>query len=92
MTLRNEAGTTTWNVGCCIEVLTDGFIAELMYRVTKRSNLKWRYPTGSDTAIAEPDQILNCVVDGEWNILSNRNSEFLLSNHETIHKKFLEAM
>ena len=74
----NEAGTKTWYIGYCIEVLSDEFRVEHILKVTKRSNLKWRYPTGSDIAIVEPDQILNCVVDGKWNILSNRNSEFLL--------------
>ena len=53
---------------------------------------KWRYPARPDIVIVEPDQILDCVVDGEWNIISNRNSEFLVRNHETIDKKSLEAI
>ena len=78
MTLWNEAGTKTWYIGYCIEVLSDEFRVEHIHRVTKRYNLKWRYHTGSDIAIVEPDQIFNFVVDGKWNILCNRNSEFLL--------------
>ena len=76
VTLWNEARTKT--IGYCIEVLSDEFRVEHIHRVTKRLNLKWRSGTGSNIAIVEPNQILNCVVDGGWNILSNRNSEFLL--------------
>ena len=76
--LWNRAGTKTWDIGYCIQVLSDEFRVEHIHRVPKRSNLKWRYPTGSDIASVEPDQILNCVVDAAWNILSKRNSEFLL--------------
>ena len=92
MTLWNKAGTKTSYIGYCTKVLSDEFRVEHNHRVTKGSNLKWRYLTRSDIAIVELDQILDRVVDGEWNILSNKNSEFLLQNHETIHKKFLEAM
>ena len=91
VTLRNKAGTKTLYIDYCIEVFSDEFRVEHIHRVTKGSNLKWRYPTRYDITIVEPDQILDCMIDGKWNILSNRNSEFLYQNHETIHK-FLEAM
>ena len=86
VTLWNEAETKTWDIDYCVEVLSDEFRVEYIHKVTKRSNLKWRYPTGSDITVVEPDQILNCAADGKWNILSNRNSEFLFWNHQTIHK------
>ena len=89
VTLWNEAETKTWDIGT--EIFSDEFSVENIHRVTKRSNLKWWYPTGSDIAVVKPNQILHGVVDGVWNILSNRNSEFLLWNHETMLKKFLEA-
>ena len=92
VSLWNEAGTIPWYIRYCIEVLRNELRAEHIHRVIRGSNLKWRYPTRSNITIIEPDQILDCVVNGKWNILSLRSSGFLLLNEETIHKKFLEAM
>ena len=45
----------------------------------------------SDNAPVDNDQILDCEVQGHWNVLSNRNTEFILTNHDEIQSKFLEA-
>ena len=45
----------------------------------------------SENAPVDNDQILDCEVQGHWNVLSNRNTEFILTNHDEIQSKFLEA-
>ena len=92
VTLWNEAGKLGWYIGCCTEVINGVlYKVEHIHRWTKDSNLKWRYPSKPDIKDVVPEQILECSVEGDWNILNNRNSEFTLRNHELIQKKFLEA-
>ena len=43
-----------------------------------------------DIADVEEDQILDCDIDGDWDVLSNRNNEFSLRNHEFINKMFID--
>ena len=93
ITLWNEAGTLKWFIGYCIQVINDElFEVEHIQRCEKGSNLRWKYPSKPNIHDVVPEQILECAVEGEWNILSNRSSEFILRNHEAIHKKFLEAL
>ena len=67
------------------------FVDRLLSR--SGSNLKWKYPSCEpDIEIVAPEQILDCTVDGEWNILNNRNSKFTLRNHELIEKKFKDLV
>lgn len=91
-TLWNEGGVKTWYLGYCVEVLENDFRVEHMHRIAKESNLKWRYPARPDIALVESDQILNCAIEGEWDILSNRNSEFVLKNHEVVCQLFSAIM
>ena len=92
LNLWNEAGKMKWFIGYCIQVITDKLSeVEYIQRCEKGSNLKWKYPSKPDVYKVVPEQILECAVEGEWNILSNRNSEFILRNRDIIQKKFLEA-
>ena len=91
VTLWRENDTETWYVGCCIEVNDNVVTVGHIHRTEKCSNHKWKYPTISDIAPADKDQILDCEVRGHWNTLNNRNIEFILTNHDEIQSKFLEA-
>ena len=91
VTLWRENGIETWYVGYCVEVNEKIITVEHIHRTEKDSNLKWKYPTKSDIIPIEDDQILDCEIHGNWNILSNRKSGFILTNHEEIQFKFLEA-
>ena len=69
----------------------DTLIIEHIHRSKVSSNLKWRYPMKNDILPVEQEQILDCNIQGEWNILSSRQSEFTLANHITIEAKFQEV-
>ena len=43
MSLWKKAWTNTWYISYCTEVLSDEFRVEHIHRITKGSNLKWRY-------------------------------------------------
>ena len=80
-----------WYVGYCIGINNDGtYRIEHIHRTNKNCNLKWRYPSKEDIADVEEDQILDCDIDGDWDVLSNRNNEFSLRNHEFINKMFID--
>ena len=64
---------------------------EHIHRTDKNFNLKWRYPSKEDIADVEEDQILDCDIDGDWDVLSNRNNEFSLRNHEFINEMFIDV-
>ena len=34
---------------------------------------------------------LQCEIDGEWDVVNDRNMTFTLHNHEVINRKFLEV-
>ena len=79
-------------IGYCTKVASrDLYQVEHIQRCGKyRLNLKWRYPSSPDIQCVASEHILECLVEGEWKILNNRNSEFTLRNHELIQEKLLE--
>ena len=90
--LWNDGGLK-WYLGYCLKVLdNDLFKVEHLQRCKTADNLKWKYPSKSDIQTVAPEQVLECSVLGEWNILSNRTSEFILRNHELIEKQFSELV
>ena len=92
VTLWIEKGGRNWYLGYCVKVCGNGlYEVEHIHRAAKDSNLMWKYPTTDDIATVDVDQILDCEIDGEWNITANRNNEFTLKNHGVISKKFKEV-
>ena len=91
VTLQTGEYGKIWYIGYCKEVKDNKeFIIEHL-RVDLDSNLKWKYPTSNDICVVEADQILQCEIDGEWDVINDRNMTFTLHNHEHINMKFLEV-
>ena len=91
VTLWNENGHAAWYLGYCIDVCQNGlYTIEHIHRVAKDLSLKWKYPTRDDTAQVDEEHILDCEIEGEWNI-TNRNNEFTLRNHNAINAKFRDV-
>ena len=88
VTLWKEGSKLMWYVGYCTKVVSEQLYEIEHIQRCGRDNLKWQYPSKPDIQQVALEQILECPVDGEWNILSNRNSEFTLRNHEMIQRKF----
>ena len=79
-----------WYIGYCKEVKDNQeFVIEHLDQVSMDSNLKWKYPTSNDICVVEAEQILQCEIDGEWDVVNDRNMTFTLHNHEVINRKFL---
>ena len=88
VTLWNENGQRIWYLGYCIENCHDGlYTVEHIHRRSTSSNLKWKYPARNGTSQVDEEQILDCKIDGEWNI-TDRNNEFTLKNQNNINEKF----
>ena len=87
-------GKRKWFLGYCTKVLDDGrYEIEHLERVSEKKNLKWRYPTQDDKQNIDADQILDCEISGDWDVLlSDRNMHFTLQNHKEIAAKFEEIL
>ena len=84
-----QNGVRNWHIGYCKDVIDkDTYIVEHLERTRKGANLKWRYPTQEDIQTVEAEQILNCEINGTWDILADRNMNFTLHNHKVIEAKF----
>ena len=69
-------GEPNWFLGYCKVILDKNrYKIEHLEHVEEGKNLKWRYPT-IDEQTADADQILNCEITGEWDVLSDRNIHF----------------
>ena len=58
-----------------------------LMRVQKGSNLLWKQPTKVDNANMHPASIVECIIDGEWDVSKERNISFKLQNHSYITTK-----
>ena len=50
-------------------------------RVQKGFNLIWKHPVRLDKANLWKESIVECPVDGEWDVSQERNMTFTLRNH-----------
>ena len=64
------------------------FVVEHLARVSKNSNLMWKHPTPCDIKSVEPEQVFDCVIDEEWDNLSDRNRKYKLKNDEMVQNNF----
>ena len=58
----------------------------------KENNLLWHdwlYPVTEDVHVFEGDQILDCEIVGDWEILTDSNMLLPLQNHGFIQQKFM---
>ena len=60
-------------------------------RVKKGNNLTWKPPIKPDTLDLHSASILDCDVDGEWDVSNNRFMTFSLRNHNAINSMIDKA-
>ena len=48
------------------------------------NNLKWKHPPKCDLLNLHIDSILDCKIEGEWNVSNERSITFSLRNHMKI--------
>ena len=81
VTLINEDDINTWYLATCISVSDHTYEREFLHRVNKRSNLAWKHPSKPDTASLLAESIVQCEIEGEWDVSKQRNMKFTLRNH-----------
>ena len=84
-TLINEGSSDTWYIATCEGKNDDGtYKMDHLMRVEAGRNLKWKPPLKHDLLNLHLDSILDCKIDGEWNVSNERSITFLLRNHTQI--------
>ena len=65
---KDTKGQYDWFLGYVKKSVNDLFLVDHLTRVLKNSDSKWKYPTREDVQLIEPDQIVECAVEGEWDL------------------------
>ena len=82
VTLISEGNCNTWYIASCETRNDNGtFQMDHLTRVKKGNDLTWKHPRKPDPLDLHPASILDCIVDGEWNVSNNRLMTFSLRNH-----------
>ncbi|KAG1663725.1 Equilibrative nucleoside transporter 3 [Nymphon striatum] len=92
VTLITEGECNTWNIASCDNRNDDGtFQMDHLVRVKNGNNLTWKHPRIPDTLDLHYASILDCDVDGEWDVANNRFMTFSLRNHNAINSMVEKA-
>ena len=79
ITLIAQGNVNTWYIASCDGKNSDGtYEMDHLTRAQKGSNLKWRHPVRVDKDNLRAESIVECVVDGEWDVSQERNMTFTL--------------
>lgn len=85
VTLWTENKRRTWYLGYCVNHNSDKtYSVEHLHRVSKGSQLRWKHPPQQDIAEVSIDQILECVIEGDWDVSKERMMSYSLKNHKYI--------
>ena len=85
VTLFVEGHTNTWYIASCEGKNADGtYEMHHLTRCQRGSNLKWKQPSRIDRENILPASIVECLIDGEWDVSLERNMTFTLRNHNNI--------
>ena len=84
--LIKEGSLDLWYIATCEGKNDDGtYKMDHLMRVQDGSNLKWKHPSKPDLLNLHTDSILDCKIEGEWNVSNERSITFLLRNHNQIN-------
>ena len=84
-TLIKEGSLDTWYIATCEDKNEDGtYKMDHLMRVQYGSNLKLKRPTKPDLLNLHTDFILDCEINGEWNVSNERSITFSLRNYNYV--------
>ena len=87
VTLIAEGDKKTWYLATCVNIDdSERYEMEFLHRVVRSSNLKWKHPVREDVDTLTKESIISCVIDGEWDVSTDRNMTYTLRNHEYINQ------
>ena len=82
VTLITEGKLNTWYIAKCEGQILDGtYEMAHLTQVQKGSKLIWKHPLRLDKVNLRKESIVECSVDGEWDVSQERNMTFTLRNH-----------
>ena len=82
ITLMKEGKINTWHIASCEGKNPDGtYKMDHLIRVQRGSDLKWKQPARINKINLKAESIVDCGVDGEWDVSQERNMTFTLWNH-----------
>ena len=56
-----------WFIGYVKSINSNGvFIIDHLHRVLDGSHTKWKYPSREDVQTVQPEQIVQCDIQGQW--------------------------
>ena len=86
---EDENDSYSWFLGYIKEQVNDMFIVDHLARAVKNSHSKWKYPSQEDVQQVDMDQIVDCDIEGEWDMEADSRKRFFnLHNGKTISCAF----
>ena len=87
VTLITKGNVDAWYIASCEKQNTDStYTIGHLTRVHEGSNLKWKYPVKPYEDNLKALSIVECIIDGEWDVSKERNMTYTLRNHNYISK------
>ena len=85
MAWKDNDDTYEWFLGYVKKSVDNMLLVDHLARKLKNSHSKWKYPSTEDIQLVEPDQLVECIVEGEWDLTADsRKRLFTLSNIKTM--------
>ena len=85
VTLITQGDINTWYIASCENVNPDGtYKMDHLTRAKPGNDAKWKHPPKSDILSLYKASILDCNVEGEWNVTNQRVMTFDLKNYMQI--------
>ena len=82
ITLMKEGKINIWHIASCEGKNPDGtYKMDHLIRVQRGSDLKWKQPARINKINLKAEPVVECGVDGESDVLQERNMTFTLWNH-----------
>ena len=86
---QNLESKYEWYIGYVKAVNEESYLVDHLHRVVSDADILWKYPKSEDLQLAEKVQILDCDVNGEWDISPDaRKRTFTLKNKQDIINAF----
>ena len=83
--LMTDTKINTWYIASFKGKNPDGtYETDHLTRVQRGSNLKWKQPARINKINLQAESIVECGVDGEWDVSQEKNMTFTLRNHACI--------
>ena len=93
VTLIVEGNTNTWYIATCTKKNDDGtYEMDHLCRVDNYSDFRWKHPAKADFDNLKPESIVECHINGKWDVSGERNITCILWNHEYIKQLVQELV